>query len=311
MFTPHHFGLFFTPAHVQAAQRHARHEPFANAFTLLREQLPSGDAAAAQWAGLRYRFLDDADQGTLALAALDHALSFSYDDTMPYLDALKETIVYAHTFEMVRDHPAEREVFNVRWRDWFYERVATLNEHLSDKHYHEHLWLALLNLCAGIVLEREPVFMRGVEVLKQVVAGDISPRGHIDQVVKAPGSGTIMARSVQAVTALTLMAEAAAHVGVNLWEYQVRGVSVTTAAIYPMYYFYVTEKWQWEDITPEEVQAVYRAHGGYLEILHHRLRHKDFKPLLADLRPLYDPYAGGLTTLTHGIVVKRGLFGMG
>jgi hypothetical protein len=120
-----------------------------------------------------------------------------------------------------------------------------------------------------------------------------------------------MERSVQAVTALTLMAEAAAHVGVDLWAYQVRGVSVTTAAIYPMYYFYVTDKWQWEAIAPEQVQAIYRAHGGYLEILHHRLRHKDFKPLLDELRPLYDPYAGGLTTLTHGVVVKRGLFGLG
>jgi hypothetical protein len=35
------------------------------------------------------------------------------------------------------------------------------------------------------------------------------------------------------------------------------------------------------------------------------------KPLLEDLRPIYDPYGGGLTTLTHGVALKpqrRGLF---
>ena len=55
---------------------------------------------------------------------------------------------------------------------------------------------------------------------------------------------------------------------------------------------------------------LFRRYGGYLEILNRRTGFKDLKPLLEDLRPIYDPRGGGLTTLSHGVPVKkRGLFG--
>ena len=70
--------------------------------------------------------------------------------------------------------------------------------------------------------------------------------------------------------ALVLMAEAAAHCGVNLWAYNFRGVSVKTAALYPIYYFYTPEKWSWDEgITLDEAQALFRHYGGFLEILIH------------------------------------------
>jgi hypothetical protein len=82
-----------------------------------------------------------------------------------------------------------------------------------------------------------------------------------------------------------------------------------TAAVYPIYYFYVTDKWTWELLTPAQVQAAFRRHGGYLEIVYQRAQPRDFRPLLEDLRPIYDPFAGGVTTLTHGLPLKRGWFG--
>jgi hypothetical protein len=158
------------------------------------------------------------------------------------------------------------------------------------------------------VLEREPVFNVGVEAFQRAIAEDVKPRGFIEPAVKGEDGGS-MARSVECVSALVLMAEAAAQVGVNLWDMQVRGVSVMTAALYPIYYFYVTDNWKWDALTPQHVQDCFRAHGGYLEIVNHRARPKDFKPLLEELRPIYDPDAGGIPTLTHGVAVKRGLFG--
>ncbi|NJO82959.1 MAG: hypothetical protein HC828_09135 [Blastochloris sp.] len=111
--------------------------------------------------------------------------------------------------------------------------------------------------------------------------------------------------------ALTLIAEAATHAGVDLWRYQVRGVSLVTAGLYPIYFFYTTIKWKWEPISPESVQSSFARHGGYLEMLYARTRSKDLKILLDELRPIYDARAGGLTTLSHGVVEKkrRSLFG--
>ncbi len=62
----------------------------------------------------------------------------------------------------------------------------------------------------------------------------------------------------------------------------------------------------------DEAQLLFRRYGGYLEMVNRRTGYKDLKPLLEDLRPIYDPHGGGLTTLTHGVAVKpkrRGLFG--
>jgi hypothetical protein len=110
-------------------------------------------------------------------------------------------------------------------------------------------------------------------------------------------------RQVLVVEALTLMAEAAEHVGVDLWGYSFRGVSVMTAFSYIMYYYFFPDKWRWDvNITNEP----FREYGGFLELVNYHAYPKDLKPLLDDLRPIYDPPGGGLTTLSHGIVRKRG-----
>lgn len=306
-FTPQHYALFFTADHVAHAQQHANREPFASTWAHLNTHQPQGALYGAQWAALRYRFGGSVDDGAAALAGLEQATSA--DNEMGYLDHIMHTIVAAQTFEMLRDHPAAAPVLTARMTDWLYERVGNLNETIYEVSYVETLWLGLLHLVTGIVLEREPIFEHGSQVFMQAIAKNISPRGHIERVVKS-GDGNAMSRTLLAVEALVLMAEAAAHVGVNLWDYQVRGVSVATAAVYPIYYFYVTDKWTWEAIEPSDVQAAFRARGGYLEIAQRRLQLKDFQLLLDDLRPIYDPAAGGLPTLSHALPPRtRGLFG--
>jgi len=262
--------------------------------------------AAAQLDGLRYRFQSDETAGHKAWQVLDSHAMHSFDPDRPLLDQLAEAIILAQTFEMVRDgigHTASE-----RFLDRWWGLVSTLSAVSAEAAYVEQLWLGLLTLVAGIVTEQGESVEQGADVFRRVIAQDISPRGQIEPAVAGEDGGS-MRRTLLAVNALVLMAEAASHVGVDLWSCEVRGVSIMTAALYPIYYFYVTDKWTWDALTPLQVQGIFRRHGGYLEIVNRRAQPRDFKPLLEDLRPIYDPWAGGLTTLTHGVPVRHGLFG--
>lgn len=309
MFKPPHYGLYFTSDHVGQAQRARDMEPFQSAFLYLRDREQQG-AQTAQWHGLRYQFEADEHAGELAIAALERYLFEPLTEDIPYLDAVAQTMMLAQAFEMTRQHPAWRDGAQFEWLNAFQERVNVLSTSPYKDTQVENLWMAALVLVSGILLEREDVFQVGVDVFKRTVDHDISPRGHIPKAVEGKDGGSLY-RQMLSVSALVLMAEAATHCGVNLWEYQNRGVSVTTAAVYPIYYFYTPDQWKWDEgITQDESQLLFRRYGGFLEILNRAIGFKDLKPLLEDLRPIYDPHGGGLTTLTHGIPVKRrGLFG--
>ena len=304
-----HCGLYFTPENIELARRERNQEPFLSAWLYLRDREQSG-AGEAQWCGLRYRFSDDHVAGESAIRALDKFTDNEQSAAKSYLEAIFETLTLAQTFEMVRDHPSFVADDKRRWLEFLAARISTL-ENSPDKDTHtEQLWMALLSLAGGIVLENEPMLQSGIEVFKRSVTEDIRPQGFMPKAVEGKDGGSLY-RQILSVSALVLMAEAATHAGADLWEYSVRGVSVVTGAMYPIYYFYTPEKWQWDvGISVEEAQNLFRQYGGYLEMLYRRTRHKDLKPLLQDLRPIYDPRAGGLTTLTHGVIEKkRGLFG--
>lgn len=309
MFTPTHYGLYFTPAHVQAAQRDKTREPLKGAWAYLSSHQPSG-AEAALWGGLRYRFAEQpAEVGVeLLMRHIDPALISGSS-----MDAISETVMLAHSYEMLRDYPAFAPADQARWRDAFAERISMLNAPVGEPVIHEHLWLGLLNLVGGIVLEREALFQQGVEVFQQAIAEEVRPQGFITKAVTQRENDQPSAtfyRQLMSSSALVLMAEAAAHVGVDLWSYTVRGVSVITTAIYPIYYFYTTEKWKWETGLPvEDAQALLRGRGGYLELAQRRAQMRDLNTLLPDIRPVFDARGGGLTTLTHATAKRRGLFG--
>ena len=305
MFELQHCGLFFGNSNVERAHKYARREPFVAAFADLGARQARG-IAAVQLDGLRCRFMSDEAAANKVKRALDSLVPPGIDPDRPLIDQIAEAITLAQIFEMVRDTTghASRD----RFLDGWWALASALSASSAGAGYVERLWLGLLTLTAGIVTERGESIDQGADVFRRVIAQDINPRGHIEPAVDGEDGGS-MTRTLLAVSALVLMAEAASHVGVDLWSYEVRGVSIMTAALYPIYYFYVTDKWTWDTLTPEQVQAVFRRHGGYLEIVNHRAQPRDFKPLLEDLRPIYDPWAGGLTTLTHGVPARQGLFG--
>lgn len=310
MFKPLHCGLYFTPEHVAQARRERDTEPFRSAFIYLREREQKG-AEQAQWNGLRYRFESDEQAGDRAIDDLESCIADPLTEDMTYLDTIGQTMTLAQAFEMTRDHPAWQPGAQARWLALFEDRVNTLSVSPYNDTQVENLWMAALVMVAGVVLEREDIFNLSVEVFQNTVDTEISPRGHIIKAVEGEDGGSFY-RQILSASALVLMAETAAHAGLNLWDYEQRGVSVTTAAVYPIYYFYTTEKWKWDaNVTADEVQQLFRRYGGYLEMVNRQTGFKDLRPLLDDLRPIYDPFGGGLTTLTHGVALKpqrRGLF---
>jgi hypothetical protein len=304
-----HYGLYFTPEHVQLAQREREQEPFLSAWMYLRDRQQSG-AAEGQWCALRYRFSDDPQAGESAVHLLEKFTDDEQSGANTYLDAIFETLILAQTFEMVREHPAFAANAQQQWLEFFTARLSIL-ENSPDRDTHaETLWMSLLKLVGGIVLENEPMLQTSVGVFEKTIAEDVRPQGYIPQAVDGKDGGSLF-RQLLSVSALALMAEAASHVDIDLWNYSVRGVSVVTGAMYPIYYFYTPEKWEWDEgLDMQMAQNLFQQYGGYLEMIYRRTRHKDLKPLLEDLRPIYDPRAGGLTTLTHGVPEKRrGLFG--
>lgn len=310
-FSPQHSGLFFTQEHIQQARNMRDRPPLAQAWDAFEAAAPEDPLEAALHGGFAYRFGDSAAAGARAAAALQAILGRFQPQAMDHLEALAVALALAQSFELVRDHPALVAGERAAWLDQFFEQVNALNAVSGSAGYVELLWLGALNLAAGVTLEREDIFQAGVERYQQVIQEDIHPEGYISRAVEGEDGQTFY-RQLLCVQALVLGAEAALHAGVDLWAYHQRGVSVMTAATYLMYYYYYPEKWRWDTgLTAEDAHTLIRQHGGIFEMINRYARpEKMIQRLLDDLRPIYDPYGGGYTTLTHSVIPRRrGLFG--
>jgi hypothetical protein len=301
-----HFGLYFTPEHVRVARQNRDREPFQLAWADVLAFQPSDVLAAAQREALLYRFNDDANAGESAVNALVNGLGLNA--SVLTLDTAADAITVAHTFEMVADHPAFLWQAQGKWATIFAAHVDKLAKGEAQLPYVERVWLGLLQLVAGIVLENQARLDAGAAVYRHVISEDVRPEGYIPSVVEASQGGSLL-RQLRVVEALTLMAEAASHVGLDLWGFTARGVSIMTPAAYVIYYYYYADKWRWDTVSEDEGKGFFRQHGGFLEILNHHARPKDIKLLLDDMRPFHSPPAGGFPTLTHGLLARRGLFG--
>jgi hypothetical protein len=310
MFKPQHTGIYFTGEHIQQAQRQRHTEPYSAAWTQLCELPESDGLITAQLNGLRYRFAADDDAGEKTVNLLRHGDINIGEDTI-YIEAVAVTLTLAQCFEMVRDHLAFPLASQNAWLEAFATRVEQLNRPAYELLHFEHLWLNLLNLVAGIVLEQEDRFREAVKTYKTSIQYDIHPEGYIHKAVEVQ-DGHGLYRMLLSTQALILTAEAAAHAGENLWAYEYRGVSAMTPTPYLLYYYYYPDRWRWDTpLEKDAAQALYRRHAGFWDMAQRQKPSRDRKILLAELRPIYDVWGGGLTTLTHGGNVepkRRGLF---
>ncbi len=302
-----HFGLYFTPDHVERALKNRDHEPFQAAWALLLDTDSHPAAPASiQLNGLLYRFNDDLAAGQEAVEALQSGIGLYDDDAPLELEALAMNVILAQCFELVRDHPAWTAETQTAWLQQYTAQVDAFN-HVANLPLVERIWLGLVNIAAGVVLEDEIRLEAGATIYRETIDNDIRPEGYLPLAVEGSDGGSLY-RQLFSVNALVLMAEVASHIGLDLWGYTSRGISVVTAASYLIYYYYYPDQWRWDSVSQEEVAELFRTNGAFLEMVNLHARPKDLKLLLDDLRPLYS-LNGGLTTLSHALPNRRGLFG--
>lgn len=303
-----HCGLYFTRAQIEQARQQREAEPAAAAWGLLDTYPAANALVQAQLNGLRYRFADNMQAGEQAVEGL-HQLNPAAGTDKPFIEQVASVVVQAQIFEMVRDHPAWSQ--QKHWLADFADAVQTLQQPPTQLAHVDQLWLNLLNLVSGIVLEQDSPLQQAVTVFQRVIDHDIHPEGYILKAVQPaedekPYYGDGLYRMLLSAQALILTAEAAAHVGHDLWGYENRGVSAMTPTPYLLYYYYFPHKWRWDDDLPlEATQALYREHGGLWDMAQRRVVSRDRKVLLDELRPIYDVWGGGLTSLTHGLPAEQ------
>lgn len=308
-----HCGLYFTPEHVQIALQDAEREPFKSAWSFLTNYPYADDPqspATLIMNGFGYRLGGGIDPGEDAVLTLQSGYSLDPTTYPTAFDALAGAVTLAQAIELVRDHPRWTADSLARWLADYAHLADRLQTLPDDSGIVEHLWLGLLNVVSGIVLENDDRFAVGVEIFQQTIQSDIRPEGHLPRAVEG-GDGGSFQRDFFSVMALVGVAEAASHVGIDLWSYESRGISVNTAAAYITYYYYYPDQWRWDDMTEEVARPFYKDNGAFFEMVNRRTRPHDLKLLLDEQRPLFTPALGGLTTLTHGLPAKarRGLFG--
>ncbi len=323
-----HSGLYFTAQNIERARKNRETEPFKSAWTLLDQpSAPSSelDVPDVLWPALRYRFADDSSAAVEAIDALQNGVGLDAGENR--FKTLAASVMLAQTFELLRDHPDFAPEAQSRWQGRFAALVSSLSSDAQSvdmqvalpsvwrgDRFVEYIWSGLLNLVAGIVLENDAFREQGAMLFRQIIQFHVRPEGYLPFAVEPPygeeeGDGGSLQRQLLASAGLVLMAEAAAHVHLDLWGFASRSISAVTAGSYCIYFYYYPEEWRWDTISEEHYNALYKSSGGFLEILNAHARPKNLKMLFDDLRPFYNPFIGGLTTLTHALPPKRGLFG--
>ncbi len=293
-----HFGLFFSQDQLTQAVAQREKSHLKPAFDFL-ENAPANDLFLNT---LQALIVPDLQRGENFLARWQNSVTSEPKDGVNA--ELGELISLLQLFEMLRVEQSLEMAQVSMLMSPLVERVERVSTHVGDD-FVQNLRLQLVYFLLGIVLEDETAIQKGIERYQQAIDDDIHPQGYIREAVGLKSKNSFL-RNLQSVEALVLMAEAGAQIGLPLWEYSKRGLTLLSATLFPIYYFYTTARWKWDEgLSPEFVQEAFRSYGGYLEIVNQRIVHRDFQTLLADLRPIYVPYGGGFTSLTHGAVLKR------
>ncbi|MCL4254878.1 MAG: alginate lyase family protein [Anaerolineae bacterium] len=304
-----HYGLFFTEEHLQRAQKNKDKAPFKAAWEFLSS--PHEDAHSETLLnGYRYR-LGDMQAGEKAYQGVINWLEnqADYHD----LSDIRLALLMGQTLELIR--PYEDSTALIRqWADRAQQHLTSDD----DNRPHAQLVKAVLQMAIGIITENEAVVNAVCDIYRDTI-NHLHPEGYITHIVENNNESTNFDYQMQATQSLALLAEMAKHIGIDLYSYNKRGVSVTTACAYPLYYYFYPEKWRWsgdpkrasEGIEEYKAKMIFKNHIGFIEIIaeHYKPPLKAIQMILDDVRPCLDPFGGGLTTLTHAPAPRRGLFG--
>ncbi len=285
-------GLFHSEADLQLARENLQREPIRGALARLEAADPD-PLARACLSALRGQVYGELEAGYRAAATLNE--SDIIRESGNQLEDVKRSLGWLALMAMLRGHPA--------WEaSWFDAITSILTRFDESGDTLQALWLGALALAAGILLEDEPEIERGAAVYRGAVEQLIHPEGFlkgIADVADAPGR---YEAQVSGCCALVLLAEMAAPLGLDLWSFESRAVGVITAVTYTHFYYFFPEKWRWEEgLTLERARAIMRREGAFMELVNRRNPPQGIEQFLAEQRPLFCAWGGGLTTLTHGL----------
>ena len=287
-------GLFHTEADLQLARSNRQREPIRGA--LARLEKPDADPLiAAHLSALRGQLHDDLEAGAQAADAINQTSLFTSDD----LDGMKRALGWLTVAAMLRHHPA--------WQPaWRTETAAGLKRLSEGDDRLRQLWLGALTLAAGILRENADDIERGAATYRQTVDQWIHPEGYLKGIADLADAPGRYEAQVSGVCALVLLAEMAGRAALDLWNYDSRAVSVITAVTYTHYYYFFPEKWRWEaGLSRERTAEVMRREGAFMELVNRRAPPQGIEHFLAEQRPLFCVWGGGLTTLTHSLKPEK------
>lgn len=294
-----HFGLIFTAQDVRNAQSHRAEEPYQTAWEKFRTTTGEDIHTVTFYDALRWCIEPEEKRFGYGIDALRN-----FPVMLTELTALSDASVHIlrkrfgaiQAYEMLRDHPSYTDkiaqIFQDALAQW--ER-PDIHDTVTSA------WDNAVKIAAGVALEDAALIDSAVEDVKAIIE-TIHPAGYIPSIIHArPDDIQNFADTVSAVHALTLAAEAASQVGIDLWAHEKRTVSLMTAAFYPLYYYYYPEKWKWvEGLTQDYSQQIIRSAAGYLEIINRRRPNvRAVNLILKEVRPVIDLTSGGAFTLTH------------
>ena len=289
-------GLFHSEADLRRARSSLEREPIRSAL----EQLNKEDAdplARAQKVALHGQLFAAPEAGYRAAAALNEA-EFMIGGSLD-LDGIKRALSWLAVAAMLRDHPA----WEASWRDQIADGLSGVSETGEAL---GKLWLAALTMAAGVLLESDENIKRGAAVYRRAVARQIHPEGYFRGITDIAEGQQLYEAQVSATAALVSLAAMAGQVGLDLWSYDSRAVSISTAATYTHFYYFFPEKWRWEKrLTRERTQAIMRREGAFMELVNRRAPPQGIEQFLAEQRPLFCAWGGGMTTLTHGLAPEK------
>ncbi len=291
-----HKGLFHSEADLRLARENLQREPIRGALARLEAADPD-PLARANLSALRGQLLGEPEAGFRAAASLNETDIIR--DRGGQLDDIKGSLGWLSVMAMLRDHPA----WDASWLDAIAPMLSRVDD--SDDKLRA-LWLGALRLAAGILLESETEIERGAAVYRVAVERLIHPEGFLKGIADAPDAPARYEAQVSGCCALVLLAEMAAPLGLDLWSFESRAVGIFTAVTYTHFYYFFPEKWRWEEgLTLERTRAFMRSEGAFMELVNRRNPPQGIEQFLAEQRPLFCAWGGGLTTLTHGLAPPK------
>ena len=286
-------GLGFTGAQLKLARENRNSRLIQDALRVL-DGAGRGPLESAYLAALRAQWHDERESARQAEQLLDEAdLEAGPLENRSVCQAL---LAWLSVLAMLRPRPKADGLRAACARAWEAPEASLAPNPL------DRIWLGALQLAGGIVFDSDALRQAGAAAYRHTIDQHIHPEGYLKGIVDVDGAASTYEAQVSGICALAYMAEMAEPIGLGLWAYESRAVSLRTAATYALFYYFYPEKWRWEnDLSRERTTAAMRQEGAFFELVNRRHAMRGIEDLLEEQRPMFCAYGGGLTTLTHGI----------